>query len=330
MSLANKRVKVDPFWVYAASQALKAFATSLNDYGNGGTVRRMCLEDNRYIARIFAELGHLSQTWQALDGKYETATKGRRMISITNIPHSNEHVELEGLSVRADTGHHIMLKNMVNLYRRQFEASQVTDLPDKNLHPREWISEQYEASEAWMTFHEGDYFESQRSINKLYLTWPWNEPKALPVFERLLVRYGIPYMCDAWSIIRSHPPYWALVIKHQNTFNRRDLESCMRVRTEYDLHYYAPLWSSSDDYLLHILHRDDDPTPQLVQSWCKKYDRVLNNDTLRVIFTDTKREICSTMIQLLMKFGYLPVVQGTDEDPWHYFDHYLRLWGIRK
>jgi len=324
-----KRVKVDPTWAYAAVQALASFATRINDYGSGGTVARIGLENARYAARIFAEMGHLSHEWQALERKYHAITKGRRLITISNLPDTDKPVDLEGVTVQADTQHHAMLKRMANLYHRQFEAQQVKDLPDKDLHPRKWASEKYKHAEAWMTQHEQDCMESDRAINGLYQAWPYDQPDALEVFSRLLLRYGVPYLCNAWPIIRGHPLYWALLIEHQDTFVRSNLESCMRVRTDADLHDYAPFWSSPGDYLLHILRRDDDPTPVLVQSWCAKYDRVLTIDTLREIFTTTKREFSSTTIELLMKFGYLPTVNATEDDPWHYFYHYLRLWGIR-
>ena len=326
MSSPAKRAKVDPVWTYAATHALKAFASSIIDYGPGGTVRRLCLEEARYNARIFAELGHLSHDWKALDRKYQVATQGRHMLSITNT--DEQTVEWEGVRVQGE--YQPRLKAQADRYRRQFEAHQVKDVPDQHLDPRNWVADQYQHAEAWMTFHEDDYFDRERCINKVYLAWPWAQPEALPVFERLLVRYGVPYMCDAWPTVRVQAPYWALVVKHQSTFDRRHLESCMRVRTVEDLRDYAPFWSTPEDYLLHILHRDDDPTAELVQAWCQTSNIKLDHDTLRAIFTTTRREIRGTMIALLMKFGYLPTVEATEEDPWHYFGHYLRCWGIRK
>lgn len=333
MASPAKKSKLDTVWTYAATEALKNFATNIHEYTcrKDGTVMRMCLEDARYAACIFSGIAHMSKDFQALDSEYESATKTRPWLTITNMSQEDLMVELNGVSVMANPRYHAMLKGQVDRYQRQFEAKQMTDMPDKNLPPQQWVSEKWSKVEAWMALHEGDYFRVMRLIDQVYQAWPWDQLDSSSVFESLLLRYGIPYMCDAWTTIRSRPAYWALVIKHQAALDRRDLESCMRVRTEQDLHDYAPLWSHPEDYLLHIISREnDDPTPEIVQAWCKKYDRVLNEETLRVIFVDSKREKSSTMIQLLMKFGYLPLVEATKDDPWHYFDHYLRRWGIRK
>jgi len=320
-----KKIKLDTVWTYAATEALKNFTTNIHDYRSmkGGTVARMCLEDARYAARIFSDIAHFTKDFQSLDGDYESATKSRSWLTVTNMSQDDLPIELNGVSVMAKLRYHVMLQRQMDRYQRQFDAKQVTDLPDKHLPPQKWLSERWSKVEAWMTLQEGDYFHVNRMIDQVYQAWPWDQLDSSPFFERLLLSYGIPYMCHAWTTIQSQPTYWALVIQHQTTLDRRDLESCMRVRTEQDLHDYAPLWSHPEDYLLHIISREDDPTPEIVQAWCKKYDRVLNEDMLRAIFVASKRGISGTMIQLLMKFGYLPLVE-------HYFDHYLRRWGMRK
>jgi len=332
VSRSAKRVKVDPMWTYAAEKALALYETRINDYVRvgGGTVARIGIEDARYAARIFAEIGHTSKSLEALVIKHHAITEGRRLITISNLSDDEETVDLEDVPIRADKQYHAMLKRMANLYRRQFEAGQVKDLPDKDLAPQKWASEHYKLAEAWMTQHEQDCMASDRAINALYQAWPYDKPEALEVFTRLLLRYKVPYLCNAWPVIRTHPLYWALLIEHQGALDRKNMESCMRVRTKADLDDYAPFWTSPDDYLLHILDRDDDHTPELVRYWCTKYNRVLTIDTLREIFTTTKKGRSSTAIKLLMKFGYLPTVNATEDDPHHYFDHYLRLWGIRK
>jgi hypothetical protein len=318
---SRKRIKLDPMLTYAATQSLGEFSRCIQEYQTRkGTVARMCLEESRQGALAFCKIGGATKEFEVMDKVYTKATQGRTFVMVSNT--SNENTRFEVWNG--------MLKGQMDRYRREYEAQQIPDVPSREESPSQWMLNKWMYAESWMTLQERDgHWHIQRMINKVYLAWPWHRHEALETFERLLVRYGIPYMCDAWSTLRKQPLHWDMVVKHQSTLNRQHLASCMRMRTEDDLHQYAPLWSSPEDYLLHILHRDDDPTRELVEAWCTKYNHVLNVETLGVIFTSTKFEYSSTTIQLLVKFGYLPVVQGTEDDPFFYFDYYLRRWGIR-
>lgn len=311
---------------YAARRAKDDYLKELHDY-RGGTIARMCLESKRYVARVFCELAGQQSGFAALERMYKTKTEGRTLLSITNMDKDLVKVVLCGKEVNVEPEHRNTVEYHSDLCAREQDALTVRDMPSKNEEPKFWVSERWHCAPAWLTLHfERDgYFSLSKATNNLLRAWPYTE-EALEVFTSMVKERGLPFKTEAWPQIRSHPLYLARIKQLYPLWDseaKRNVQSAAQITTLQDLHDFADLCESPEELLFHnILPYCNDKT--LVEAWAAHFRRPLD---IKQLFLKVKGYDGSHMKKFI-DLGYLAAVPESDDNPFAYWHHYRKAWGI--
>jgi len=317
---------------HVGRSALEAYRQELSSYmfHGGGTINRMCMEDNRFLAFHLAPLAGLDHELKRIETAYERATKGRTWLCISGNTPDAVAVNIEGHEIKTQPDNAKTIERFVDRCRRELEA-QTDGVPAKNESTDKWMKDKWQFAAHWMTLHEKDgYFEVQRKLREILELWPYDNVESLEVFKCLVSRYGIPYSCKAFPKIRANRPFFMVLVDLRKTLAENDLRSNIKPEVPDDLDELG-LLVSPEQLLLIVLKLDK---KSMVEAWIQRFHKnsAFDEDAVKSFIFRVKDQHLnydSEHIRILIKLGYLPEVpKDPKEDHFFFFRHYLRKWGI--
>ena len=318
---------------HVGRSALEAYRQELSSYVShgGGTIDRMCLEDDRFLAFHLAPLAGLDHELKRIETAYERATKGRTWLCISGNTPDAVAVNIEGHEIKMQPDQAKTLERFVDRCRRELEA-QTAGVPAKNASTAKGMKDQWQFAAHWMTLQEKDgYFEVERKLREILELWPYDNAESLELFKSLVSRYGIPYSCKAFPKIRANRPFFMVLVDLHKTLNSDNLRSNIKPEVPDDLDELG-LLVSPEQLLLIVLKLDK---KSMVEAWIQRFHKnsAFDEDAVKSFIFRVKDQHLnydSEHIRILIKLGYLPEVpKDPKDDHWHFFFyHYLRKWGI--